>query len=122
MWQRARVSNYLQLFAFRIGFIKSEYHITLTLEFQVIAKNGKFQEPPYISVSINNIFAAAALVPHQLEKVRNLILILLGLRNLTGQLINEAASSPDSFTLKSQLCYSMPENQLIVSVLNKSYK
>ncbi|KAL5253857.1 hypothetical protein ACHWQZ_G013584 [Mnemiopsis leidyi] len=65
---------------------------------------------------------AVALVPHQLEKVRNLIFTLLGLRNLTDQLIEEAAISPDSFTLKSQLCYSMSENHLVVSALNKSYK
>ena len=67
------------------------------------------------------MFAGCQLVPHQLEKVRNLILSLLGLRNLTNKLIEEPAN-PDSFTLKSQLCYAMVENQLTVSVLNKSYK
>jgi hypothetical protein len=68
-----------------------------------------------------SIFPGVQLVPHQLEKVRNLILSLLCLRNLTNKLRGEPAD-PDSFALKSQLCYLMVENQLNVSVLSKSYK
>ena len=50
-----------------------------------------------------------------------MILSFLELRNLIGVLQEEPASA-NSFTLKTQLCYSYSENALNVSVVTKSFK
>ena len=72
-------------------------------------------------ITLNPLSPGIQLVPHQLEKVRNMILSLLELRNLI-EVLQEEPVSPNSFTLKSQLSYSYTEGALSVSVINKTFE
>ena len=54
-----------------------------------------------------------------MEKLRNLILALLGLQNLSQELLD---SPQDSFPLECQFKYQMSSSGLQLSVLEKTYQ